>query len=198
MDGGDGDDALYGEAGNDTLDPGLGSDYADGGTETDTLKVDYSSLSTNITSTTPNNGSGTISTTGNSVNYVNIEKFDITTGSGNDNLIGGNLDDTLKGGAGDDILNGGTGVDILQGGVGDDSYIIDELGDTINENASEGTDLIQTSISYSIETLSNLENITLTGTNNLSATGNSLNNTLTGNSGNNTLTGNAGNDTLEG
>ncbi|AKE63138.1 Alkaline phosphatase [Microcystis aeruginosa NIES-2549] len=191
-------DNLHGEAGNDTLDPGLGSDYADGGTETDTLKVDYFSLSTNITSTVPNNGGGTISTTGNSVNYVNIEKFDITTGSGNDNLIGGNLDDTLKGGAGDDILNGGTGVDILQGGVGDDSYIIDELGDTINENASEGKDLIQASVSYSIETIANVENITLTGTNNLSATGNSLNNTLTGNSGNNTLTGNAGNDTLEG
>ncbi|MEA5536013.1 Calx-beta domain-containing protein [Crocosphaera sp. XPORK-15E] len=199
LSGGDGNDELYGEAGNDTLDAGLGtSQTADGGTETDTLKVDYSTLSTNITTTTPNNGGGTISTTGNSVNYVNIEKFDITGGSGNDNLIGGNLEDTLRGGAGNDTLNGGTGIDILQGGVGDDTYIINELGDTINENANEGSDTIQASISYSVETLANVENITLTGTNNLNATGNTLNNTLTGNSGNNTLTGNAGNDTLEG
>ena len=198
IDGLGGDDNLYGEAGNDTLDPGLGVDNVDGGADIDLLKVDYSTLSTNITSTTPNNGGGTISTTGNSVNYVNIEKFDITGGSGNDNLVGGNLEDTLKGGAGDDTLNGGTGIDILEGGIGDDTYIINELGDTINENVSAGIDLIQASISYSVETLANVEDITLTGTNNLNAIGNSLNNTLIGNSGNNTLTGNAGNDTLEG
>jgi Ca2+-binding RTX toxin-like protein len=44
----------------------------------------------------------------------------------------------------------------------------------------------------------NVENLTLTGSANLSATGNTLDNVLTGNGGNNTLTGNAGADTLDG
>jgi len=45
---------------------------------------------------------------------------------------------------------------------------------------------------------SNVENLSLTGTAAINATGNALDNMLTGNSANNTLTGNAGNDTLNG
>ena len=41
-----------------------------------------------------------------------------------------------------------------------------------------------------------MENLTLTGTGNLSGTGNALDNVITGNSGNNVLTGGAGVDTF--
>ena len=196
--GGSDNDQLTGEAGNDILEPGLGRDYADGGTDIDILKVDYSFLSTNIISTLTNGGSGTVLTAANSVNYVNIEKFSIIGGSGNDVLLGGDFDDTLKGGSGDDILNGGGGLDILQGGVGDDAYITDEPGENISEYANEGTDTITTSVSYTIEELDNIEYVSLTGTNNVNATGNVLNNRLTGNNSNNMLTGKGGDDTLEG
>ena len=51
-------------------------------------------------------------------------------------------------------------------------------------------------VSYTLGT--NVENLTLTGTGAINATGNTLDNTLTGNSGNNVLDGGAGNDTMSG
>jgi len=118
-------------------------------------------------------------------------------GSGNDSLSGLGGNDTITGNAGNDILNGGTGSDRLIGNMGNDTYIIDDLNDVIVENASEGTDTVQTSINFDLAG-TNLENITLLGTDNLNATGNSLNNTLSGNSGNNLLQGLAGNDNIDG
>jgi Ca2+-binding RTX toxin-like protein len=198
LDGGSGNDELRGEAGNDNLDPGYGSDFVGGGPGNDVLKIDYFSLSSDIISEIPNNGSGKVSTSWNAVNYDNIERFNIIGGRANDYLFGGNLDDTLNGGAGNDILNGGAGIDILQGGTGDDSYIIIEPGSIIGENAEEGLDTIVSSISYSIVPLSHFENITLVGVANLNATGNDRNNNVIGNHGANILFGNSGNDTLEG
>ena len=118
-------------------------------------------------------------------------------GSGNDSLGGLAGNDTIIGNAGNDTLNGGAGVDSLIGNAGNDTYIIDDLNDVIVENANEGTDTVQTSINFDL-TATNLENITLLGTDNLNATGNGFNNTLIGNDGNNLLQGLAGNDNLDG
>ena len=71
------------------------------------------------------------------------------------------MDNTLKGNSGDNTLNGGTGSDAMTGGDGDDIYIVDNIGDTVTENSSEGTDLINSSVSYSAS--NNVENLTLTG-----------------------------------
>ena len=116
--------------------------------------------------------------------------------AGNDTLNGGSGNDTLNGGSGNDTLNGGSGNDSLIGGTGNDTYVVDSTSDTVTENSSEGTDLIQSYISYSAS--NNVENLTLMGSGNISGNGNSLDNTLTGNSGNNTLTGGTGHDTLIG
>ncbi|MBE9218110.1 beta strand repeat-containing protein [Dolichospermum flos-aquae] len=111
-------------------------------------------------------------------------------------IITGN--DTLNGGAGNDTLDGGGGIDALIGGTGNDIYIVDSSTDIIVENANEGTDGIQSSVTYSIAAKTNIENLTLTGTAAINGTGNAANNVITGNSGNNTLNGGAGNDTLDG
>lgn len=84
----------------------------------------------------------------------------------------------------------------MLGDAGNDTYVVHNTGDIVTELASQGTDLVQASVSFTLS--ANVENLTLTGTGNIIATGNSDANVLTGNSGNNTLTGGAGNDTLSG
>ncbi|WPE82331.1 putative Ig domain-containing protein [Acinetobacter baumannii] len=116
--------------------------------------------------------------------------------SGNDTITGQAGNDTLYGQSGNDTLNGGTGNDTMYGGKGDDTYIVDSTTDIVSENVNEGIDTVQSSITY---TLGNeVENLTLTGTTAINATGNTLNNTLIGNSAVNTLTGGAGDDYLDG
>jgi len=117
-------------------------------------------------------------------------------GSGNDTLNGAGGADTLIGGAGSDSLDGGAGADTMQGGLGDDTYYVDEAGDVVNESAAAGNDTVNSSITYTLG--ADVENVVLSGSSNINATGNSSNNELTGNSGNNSLNGGAGVDTMSG
>lgn len=124
---------------------------------------------------------------------------DVISGkAGNDSLEGGAGNDTLEGGAGNDTLNGGTGNNTLNGGTGNDRYLINSDNYySITENAGEGVDTVESSITFDLGP-AYLEKLILTGTSALNGTGNSLNNTITGNSANNKLNGGAGNDTLYG
>lgn len=121
-------------------------------------------------------------------------------GLGSDTILGNDSDNNLIGHAGNDILNGGESDDTMIGGGGSDTYVVDSASDVVTETDSEvatgGIDLIQSSVTYT--TSANVEHLTLTGTSNINATGNSLNNTLTGNIGNNTLNGGSGIDTMIG
>ena len=76
------------------------------------------------------------------------------------------------------------------------TYVVDNAGDLVTEAASAGTDLVQASVSHTLS--ANVENLTLTGTAAINATGNTLNNVLTGNSANNVLDGGAGADNMAG
>jgi Ca2+-binding RTX toxin-like protein len=116
--------------------------------------------------------------------------------AGNDTLDAGAGVDQLTGGDGNDQLDGGSGGDGMTGGAGDDTYIVDDTGDTVVEDVDAGTDTVQASVSYTLA--DNVENLTLTGTDNINGTGNALDNVLVGNAGNNALAGGAGNDTLNG
>ncbi|MBW4516744.1 MAG: calcium-binding protein [Timaviella obliquedivisa GSE-PSE-MK23-08B] len=120
----------------------------------------------------------------------------IDGGKGDDTLSGGEGSDLLRGGEGNDLLDGGKGADQLVGGLGDDTYVVDNVGDVIRERRDQGIDTVQSSVSYKLT--ANLENLTLTGTDILNATGNRFNNTLTGNGANNLLRGLSGGDRLFG
>jgi len=83
----------------------------------------------------------------------------------------------------------------MLGGLGNDTYVVDNTGDMVTENANEGMDTVQSSVTYTLG--ANVENLTLTGTAKINGTGNSLDNVLDGslNTKVNVLTGGAGNDT---
>ena len=109
------------------------------------------------------------------------------TGNASDNIIVGNEKNN--------ILDGQAGIDQLAGGLGDDTYIIDNVEDTIVENANEGIDTVQSTVDYTLK--DNLENLVLqSGA--VIATGNELNNRITGNDADNVLDGKSGADILSG
>ncbi len=114
-----------------------------------------------------------------------------------DVLIGLAGNDWLTGDAGNDTLDGGAGADYMEGGLGNDTYLVDNASDWVIEtSASGGTDWVQASVTYALT--ANVEKLTLTGTANINAYGNTLANVLQGNAGANVLDGSAGNDTLIG
>ena len=114
---------------------------------------------------------------------------------GADSLDGGSGNDRLLGGDGADTLNGGTGHDRMFGGLGDDVYVVDALGDIVNETGAGGYDLVRAGISF---TLANgFEALLLTGTA-LNGTGSDGGNALTGNALANLLSGLGGADALFG
>ncbi|MCZ8227089.1 MAG: lectin-like protein [Microcystis sp. LE19-84.1B] len=221
-------DNLLGGIGNDTLNPGLGIDTVNGNDGSDLLLLDYSTLTSNITST--NTGtSGTITTTNNSVTYTNIEAMNLQGGSGNDTiygtsgndtifgnggadyLIGGDGDDSLDGGAGNDTLYGGAGDDTLNGGVGDDTFNLSGTGTVIG---GDGDDIFIFYGPYTgiIDGGGGNDRIdiapgysgnivfpaTITGIESVIVPGSGGDDYLIGDDGNDSLNGQDGNDTLEG
>lgn len=116
-------------------------------------------------------------------------------GPGADNVLALGGDDTISTAGGDDTIDGGSGNDSMSGGTGSDTYYVDSAGDSVVENATEGTDTVITSVSYALA--ANVENLVL-GTAGLTGTGNGLANTITGSAGSDTLDGGAGADTLSG
>ncbi|EGF90750.1 rhizobiocin RzcA [Asticcacaulis biprosthecium C19] len=180
---------LFGDSGNDLIIGNNGNDTLEGGTGVDTVSYAgaYGAVMVSLTSGEAN-GAG----------WDSLSGFEKVIGSiYSDNLVGDTGKNTLNGAGGSDMLDGGAGGDRLLGGLGDDTYYIDDVTDSVGENHLEGTDTIISSVSYSLWGRA-VEILTLTGTGNLTATGNSLDNVITGNVGNNTLDGAAGNDVLDG
>ncbi len=174
------------------LSGGAGNDSMAGGAGNDTYVVDSAG---DVVTEAAGLGTDLVQS---SVSYTlgdNVENLTLT-GTGNIDGTGNALANALTGNAGNNILDGGAGTDTMVGGAGDDTYVVDATTDVVTEAASQGTDTVQSSVTYTLGT--NVENLTLTGTGNINATGNTLNNTLTGNAGNNVLSGGTGNDTMAG
>ncbi|HET9865761.1 MAG TPA: calcium-binding protein, partial [Nitrospira sp.] len=164
---------LAGGAGNDTYIVGIGDSVTESNNAgTDEIRADFSyTLGANVENLTLI-GTAAINGTGNTLANV------------------------LTGNSAANTLNGAAGADTMSGGLGDDIYVVDVTGDVVLENAGEGIDTVQATITYTLA--SNVENLTLMGTSAINGTGNALDNVITGNGANNTLTGGAGNDLLDG
>jgi Ca2+-binding RTX toxin-like protein len=111
-----------------------------------------------------------------------------TATAGADSLIGNNS----RG----DRLDGLAGNDTLRGLGGDDVYVVDSAADTVIENAGEGVDSVESSVTHTLS--ANVENLTLAGASAINGTGNVANNFLVGNGAGNVLDGAGGADVLEG
>jgi Ca2+-binding RTX toxin-like protein len=199
MRGGAGNDFYVVDSANDTIDEGVsGSNGVDLVQSSVSFSLATSARVLGAFEHLTLTGTGNVSGTGNPWNNA------IAGNSGANTLSGGGGNDILNGRAGNDILSGGAGNDTMRGGAGNDVYIVDSASDTVDESAagSRGTDTVQSSVSFSLvssaRVLGSLENLTLTGSVNLSGSGNDLANVLNGNAGSNVLSGAAGNDTMRG
>jgi Ca2+-binding RTX toxin-like protein len=101
-------------------------------------------------------------------------------------------------GAGDDVFNTRKGEfkSIVNGGDGDDLYVIGKSNTQIVEQPGFGYDEVRSTASFTLG--ENLDDLTLIGGKNATASGNEGNNVLTGNRGNNILNGLGGDDYLIG
>ena len=85
---------------------------------------------------------------------------------------------------------------VFQGTKGNDVYYATHTADNIVEKANEGQDTVYSNVSYTLP--NNVENLVLTGSDNIYGAGNNSDNVLVGNSGNNRLYSGRGNDTVYG
>ncbi len=110
---------------------------------------------------------------------------------------GNGIANVIQGGNGDDVLDGAGGPDELTGLLGNDSYVLDQPGETVIEAASGGTDTVYVAMTaYTLA--ANVENLAYQGGGDFTGTGNGLSNRITGAIGNDTLDGAGGADLLIG
>jgi Ca2+-binding RTX toxin-like protein len=173
----DGNDRLYGKGNQDELRGGIGNDRLYGQEDDDRL---FGEL-------------------GDDQLYGGYDDDTLNGGDGADFLFGEQGLDTLLGGAGNDYLDGGIENDSMVGGAGNDTYLVDSVGDKINDlgaTTDVDTVLVLQTINYTLP--ANVENAAINATGNANLTGNALNNGLTGNDSRNVLDGGSGNDRLNG
>ena len=214
IEGGNGNDVINGRTGDDLMTGGAGDDnyYVDslgdvivedvaGGI--DTARVSSSASGYTLAANVENGivfGSGGTTIHGNDLNNQlsgNVGDDILYGHGGDDELRGGGGNDQLYGGDGNDYLNGGSGADLMEGGAGDDTYVVDDPGDVVNEEAASGIDTI---IALGVDLIlgANIENGEISGSVGASLTGNLLDNALTGSIGADVLVGLEGADIIDG
>jgi Ca2+-binding RTX toxin-like protein len=174
---------LEGGGGNDSLDGGSGNDTMAGGNGNDTYRVDTEG---DVVTEAANEGIDTVRTA--LAVYTlgaNVENL-VHLGAGNFEGTGNGLDNTLSGGAGDDILAGEAGSDTA-------SYSLAAAGVTVRLSIAGP----QNTVGAGLDTLTGIENVTGSGSNDVLA-GDAGNNVLNGGGGDDLLEGGLGNDTLIG
>ncbi len=115
-------------------------------------------------------------------------------------ITGNGFANRLEGGIGRDLIDGAAGADTMAGGTGDDTYVVDDLGDEVQELADSGTrDEVRIGRTISLSgQFAHIERVQLEGSDAADITGNAADNSLGGNAGSNRIDGGAGADTMFG
>lgn len=186
------DNLLTGNSGANRLDGAGGADRMAGGAGDDVYIVD------NVSDTVQEGAAEGTDTLYASVSYTLSGQVENLVLTGTDDIagIGNELDNRLAGNQANNLLDGAGGADAMAGAQGHDTYVVDDIGDSIVELEGQGTDSVLAGVSHGLA--ANVENLTLTGTSDIDATGNDLDNELIGNSGSNTLDGAGGADRMAG
>jgi Ca2+-binding RTX toxin-like protein len=116
--GGSGNDAIDGGGGSDDLEGGSGADQLNGGADFDLVR--YSGF---LGQTITLDDVGNDGVPG-ELDNVHSDVEDVDAGAGNDTVTGSDSVNTLDGGEGDDRLDGRGGVDTFFGGNGNDSLFV--------------------------------------------------------------------------
>ena len=66
------------------------------------------------------------------------------------NYTGSAGNDSFEGGIRADVINGGAGADLMRGGAGNDTYVVDNAGDMVDESGSNGFDRVNSSVSVAL------------------------------------------------
>lgn len=190
---------------NDVVRTGRGVDSADGGLGTlDKLVMDWSAISDarqGITLTYIGSGwNQYASASGDRLNFLGFETFDMKGGAGDDYLSGGAVNDTLSGGAGDDTLNAGQGDGSFDGGAGNDLFIADISAQGVAkfDAALSQTTAQITGLGLSVLGIERLNLTTGNGNDVISTQGYALNDTISSTGGADTINGGLGFDQLDG
>lgn len=183
---------ITGTTGNDTLNGMAGADTMIGGLGDDTYHVDNAG---DVVQEAAGAGTDTVIA---SINYTltagDIENLTLSGAALNG--TGNAVTNRITGTSGNNTLDGVGGADTLIGGLGDDTYIVDDLADSIEEDADAGIDAVVTSVDNYVLG-ANVEKLTLSGSAHI-GTGNALDNTMLGGAGADTLSGLDGKDTIDG
>lgn len=186
---------LTGGSGNDRLDGGAGADTMIGGFGNDLYIIDNAG---DVIQEATDGGTDAVqSSISFAIGIRSIEAVTLT-GSAHINASGSALANTLVGNAGNNILNGGAGADTMTGGAGDDTFVVDNVGDKVFEAVTGGNDTVQSTVSFDLSTAPGVEDLILTGSAAVNATGNSIGNNLVGNSAANVLDGKGSADVMDG
>ncbi|XVN15289.1 hypothetical protein QZH47_02230 [Pseudomonas corrugata] len=161
-----------GDVGGNTLDGRAGADVMEGRLGDDTYIVD------NLGDVVKEVVGGGYDLVKSGVSHVladEVESLQLQ-GSAAINGTGNGLSNRLVGNSANNVLDGAGGSDVMIGGLGDDTYVVDDGFDRIVESEGEGTDTVNSSVSFTLG--NHLENLSLTGHAAINATGNATNNIL--------------------
>ena len=193
------DDQLVTNGGSDTVLIAGGRDNVQLGNGVDTLVIDWSDIDYGQTTSLsgsladgyagvyywgPDGGNGNYDR----VDFVGVEKFDITMGSGKDYIVTGD---------GNDTIDGGVGVDTLDGAGGSDTVVYAARAAAVAVALDLSTLVTVLVGGVAEDQIVNIENV-VGGSGNDTLSGDNAANRLDGGAGNDLINGGRGNDVLSG